>query len=111
MADSAGPSRAPPPSAPLLHLLLTLAGTGLVGGVAWWATAGFGAHQAQQEIARAWALHANPARCPARAASALSIEARLAADRSGVEFYLLEGPDGQRLAGNLSGVPRQPGLA
>ena len=40
---------------------------------------------------------------------ALSIEARMAADRSGAEFYLLAGPDGQRIAGNLSGVPRDPG--
>lgn len=40
---------------------------------------------------------------------ALSIEARLAADRSGQEFYLLAAPDGQRLAGNLSGVSSERG--
>jgi signal transduction histidine kinase len=36
---------------------------------------------------------------------ALSIEARLAADRARVEYYLLATPEGQRLAGNLAAAP------
>ena len=36
----------------LLHLALTLAGTALVGGVAWWVTAGFAVRQAGQEVER-----------------------------------------------------------
>ena len=36
----------------LLHLMLTIAGTLLVGGGAWWATVGFAARQAAQEVER-----------------------------------------------------------
>jgi hypothetical protein len=36
----------------LLHLMLTLAGTALVGGVAWWVTAGYAIRQAGEEIDR-----------------------------------------------------------
>ncbi|WP_431270151.1 hypothetical protein [Dankookia sp. P2] len=44
-----------------------------------------------------------------RGSVALSIEARMAADRSGTQYFLLAGPDGRRLAGNLAAVPRAPG--
>lgn len=93
----------------LLHLLLTMAGTGLVGGVAWWATAGFAGRQAAQEIERGMGVLLQSGALSGPRGIALSIEARLAADRSGQEFYLLAAPDGQRVAGNLSGAPRQGG--
>jgi signal transduction histidine kinase len=93
----------------LLHLLLTLAGTILVGGGAWWATVGFGARQAAQEVERGMGVLLQSGALSGPRGIVLSIEARLAADRSGAEFYLLAGPDGQRIAGNLSGVPRDPG--
>lgn len=93
----------------LLHLLLTLLGTALVGGGAWWLTAGFAARQAQQEVERGTRVLLQSGALSGARGIALSIEARLAADRSGVEFYLLAAPDGQRVAGNLSGVPRARG--
>jgi signal transduction histidine kinase len=93
----------------LLHLLLTIAGTILVGGGAWWATVGFGARQAAQEIERGMGVLLQSGALSGPRGIALSIEARMAADRTGAEFYLLAGPDGQRIAGNLSGVPRDPG--
>ena len=93
----------------LWHLLLTLAGTALVGGVAWWSTAGFAARQAAQEIERGTGVLLQSGALSGVRGIALSIEARLAADRSGQEFYLLVAPDGRRVAGNLSGVPRSPG--
>ncbi len=93
----------------LLHLLLTLAGTILVSGGAWWATVGFGARQAAQEVERGMGVLLQSGALSGPRGIVLSIEARLAADRSGAEFYLLAGPDGQRIAGNLSGVPRDPG--
>ena len=93
----------------LLHLLLTLLGTALVGGVAWWSTAGFAARQAAQEIERGMRVLLQSGALSGPRGVALSIEARIAADRSGTEFYLLAAPDGQRVAGNLSGVPSEPG--
>jgi signal transduction histidine kinase len=93
----------------LLHLLLTLAGMAVVGGGAWWATAGFAARQAAQEIERGMGVLLQSGALSGPRGIALSIEARMAADRTGAEFYLLAAPDGQRLAGNLSGVPRDPG--
>ncbi len=92
-----------------LHLLLTVLGTTLVGGVAWWATAGFAARQAAQEIERGMGVLLRSGALSGARGIALSIEARMAADRAGSEFYLLVAPGGQRLAGNLSGVPRTRG--
>jgi len=93
----------------LLHLLLTLAGTALVGGGAWWATAGFAARQAAEEIERGMGVLLQSGALSGARGVALSIEARLAADRTGTEYYLLVAPDGRRVAGNLSGVPAEPG--
>ncbi len=93
----------------LLHLLLTLAGTALVGGGAWWATVGFAARQAATEVERGMGVLLQSGALSGPRGIALSIEARMAADRTGAEFYLLAAPDGQRIAGNLSGVPRDPG--
>ena len=93
----------------LLHLLLTLTGTALVGGVAWWATAGYAVRQAGEEIERGMGVLLQAGALSGARGVALSIEARLAADRSGQEFYLLAAPDGQRLAGNLSGVSSERG--
>lgn len=93
----------------LLHLLLTIAGTALVGGVAWWVTAGFAARQAAQEIERGMGVLLQSGALSGPRGIALSIEARIAADRAGTEYYLLAAPGGQRIAGNLSAVPREPG--
>ena len=93
----------------LLHLLLTLTGTALVGGVAWWVTAGYAIRQAGEEIDRGMGVLLQAGALSGARGVALSIEARLAADRSGQEFYLLAAPDGQRLAGNLSGVSSERG--
>lgn len=93
----------------LLHLLLTMAGTALVGGVAWWVTAGFAARQAAQEIERGMGVLLQSGALSGPRGIALSIEARMAADRAGTEYYLLAAPGGQRIAGNLSAVPREPG--
>ncbi|MFN6955349.1 MAG: sensor histidine kinase [Acetobacteraceae bacterium] len=93
----------------LLHLLLTIAGTALVGGVAWWVTAGFAARQAAQEIERGMGVLLQSGALSGLRGIALSIEARMAADRAGTEYYLLAAPGGQRIAGNLSGVPSEPG--
>jgi len=93
----------------LLHLVLTLAGTALVGGVAWWVTAGFAMRQAAQEIERGMGVLLQSGALSGARGVALSIEARLAADRNGQEYYLLAAPDGQRLAGNLSGVSSERG--
>ncbi len=89
----------------LWHLLLTLAGTALVGGVAWWTTAGFAARQAAAEIERGMGVLLQSGAMSGARGIALSIEARLAADRTGQEFYLLAAPDGQRVAGNLADRP------
>jgi signal transduction histidine kinase len=93
----------------LLHMLLTIAGTALVGGVAWWVTAGFAARQAAQEIERGMGVLLQSGALSGPRGIALSIEARMAADRAGTEYYLLAAPGGQRIAGNLSAVPREPG--
>lgn len=93
----------------LLHLVLTLAGTGLVGGVAWWVTAGYAMRQAAQEIERGMGVLLQSGALSGARGVALSIEARLAADRNGQEYYLLAAPDGQRLAGNLEGVSSERG--
>lgn len=93
----------------LLHLALTLAGTALVGGVAWWVTAGFAVRQAGQEVERGMGVLLQAGALSGARGIALSIEARLAADRTGQEYYLLAAPDGQRLAGNLSGVSSERG--
>jgi len=93
----------------LLHLLLTAAGTAVAGGVAWWATAGFAARHAAQEIERGMGVLLQAGAVSGMRGIALSIEARMAADRAGNEYYLLAGPGGLRVAGNLSAVPRERG--
>lgn len=93
----------------LWHLLLTLAGTALVGGAAWWTTAGFAARQAAAEIERGMGVLLQSGALSGPRGIALSIEARLAADRTGQEFYLLAAPDGQRVAGNLADRAAAPG--
>jgi signal transduction histidine kinase len=89
----------------LLHLGLTLAGTALLAAIAWWATVGFATRQAAEEVERGLGVLAQSAALSGLRGVALSIEARLAADRARVEYYLLAAPDGQRLAGNLRARP------
>jgi signal transduction histidine kinase len=93
----------------LMHLVLTVIGTGLVGGVAWWSTAGFAAREAAQEIERGVGVLLQAGALSGARGIALSIEARMAADRTGTEYYLLATPGGQRVAGNLSVAIRRPG--
>ncbi len=95
----------------LLHLLLTLLGTAALSGVAWWATTGFALRQLAQEVDRDSGVLAQAARLGGVRSLAVSIEARLGADRSGTQYYLLAAPDGERLAGNLASAPRAPGWA
>ncbi|MBL6454494.1 HAMP domain-containing histidine kinase [Belnapia sp. T6] len=95
----------------LLHLLLTLLGTVALSGIAWWATTGFALGQLTGEVERDAGVLVQAARLGGAGSVALSLEARLAADRSGTQYFLLAGPDGTRLAGNLATAPQQPGWA
>jgi signal transduction histidine kinase len=93
----------------LLHLALTVLGTLLLGGVAWWTTAGFFARETAQEVERGMGVLLQSAALSGVRGVALSIEARLAADRAGAEYYALVAPGGQRLAGNIANLPRATG--
>ncbi len=93
----------------LLHLLLTMLGTAALSGVAWWATTGFALRQLAQEVERDAGVLIQAARLGGPRSVAASMEARLAADRSGTQYFLLAGPDGSRLAGNLARAPRAAG--
>ncbi|MCB4821050.1 sensor histidine kinase [Roseicella aerolata] len=93
----------------LLHLGLTLLGTLALSGVAWWATTGFALRQLAQDVEQDSGLLVQAARLGGPGSVVLSIEARIAADRSGTQYYLLAGPDGRRLAGNLAAAPRAAG--
>ncbi len=97
--------------ATLLHLVLTLLGTAALSGVAWWATTGYAARQVAQEVERGVGVLLQAARFGGPASVAVSVEARLAADRTGAEYYALTGPDGAGIAGNLAQAPRPPGWA
>ncbi|WP_305669535.1 HAMP domain-containing sensor histidine kinase [Falsiroseomonas sp.] len=95
----------------LLHLVLTLLGTVLLAGIGFWASSRFAGQQIQAEIERDAGVLLNAGRLGGAASIALSIEARIAADRSGTQYFLLSGPDGGRIAGNLSTAPRSAGWA
>lgn len=90
----------------LLHLALTLLGTLALSGVAWWASTGFALRQVAQDVERDSGVLVQAVRLGGPASAALSIEARIAADRSGTQYFLLTAPDGSRLAGNLAAAPR-----
>ena len=93
----------------LLHLALTLLGTLALSAVAWWATAGYAARQVAQQVERDMGVLLQAAALSGVRGLALSIEARIASDRVGLEYYLLAGPDGARIAGNLAEAPQQRG--
>jgi signal transduction histidine kinase len=93
----------------LLHLLLTLLGTLLLAGIGYWATSRFAAQQIAAEIERDVGVLLGAGRLGGVPSIALSIEARIAADRSLTQFFLLAGPDGGRIAGNLAVAPRRLG--
>ncbi|MBX9701237.1 MAG: hypothetical protein K2X74_17515, partial [Acetobacteraceae bacterium] len=93
----------------LLHLALTLLGTLVLSGVVWWATVGYATRQAAQQIERDTGVLLQAGALSGLAGIRLSIEARLAADRGGLDHYLLATPDGTRLAGNLASAPLEPG--
>ena len=89
----------------LLQLLLMMAGTALLAAIAWWATVGYGLRQAEQEVERGMGVLVQAAAMSGPRGVALSIDARIAADRAGNEYYLLAAPNGERLAGNLTSAP------
>src|SRR4051812_33449930 len=93
----------------LLHLVLTLLGTAALSGVAWWASTSFALRQLAQDVERDSGVLTQAVRLGGPGSAALSIQARMAADRSGTQYYLLTGPDGTRLAGNMAAAPRSPG--
>jgi signal transduction histidine kinase len=93
----------------LLHLLLTLLGTAALSGVAWWATTGFALRQLAQEVERDAGVLIQAARLGGPRSVAVSVEARLAADRSGTQYYLLAAPEDGRIAGNLAQAPQAAG--
>ena len=93
----------------LLHLVLTMLGTALLAGVGFWATSRFAAQQIAAEIERDVGVLLGAGRLGGTASVALSVEARIAADRSGTQYFLLAGPDGGRIAGNLAAAPRRAG--
>ena len=93
----------------LLHLALTLLGTAALSGVAWWATTGFAARQLAADVEQEVGVLLRAARLGGAPSVAVSVEARMAADRAGTGYYLLAGPDGRRLAGNLARAPRAAG--
>ncbi len=93
----------------LLHLALTLLGTAALSGVAWWATTGFAYRRLATDVEQDTNVLLRAARLGGIASVALSVEARVAADRTGTEYYLLAAPDGARLAGNLAQAPRATG--
>ena len=93
----------------LLHLALTLIGTATLSGVAWWATIGFAERRLAADVEQDTDVLLSAARLGGIASVTLSVEARVAADRTGTEYYLVAGPNGGRLAGNLARAPRAPG--
>jgi len=93
----------------LLHLALTLLGTAALSGVAWWATTGFAARRLAADVQRDTDVLLRAARLGGLPSVALSVEARVAADRTGTEYYLLAAPGGARAAGNLAQAPRAAG--
>ena len=93
----------------LLQLLLMMAGTALLAAIAWWATVGYGTRQAEQEVERGMGVLVQAGAIAGARGVALSIDARLAADRAGNEYYLLAAPNGERLAGNLASAPAWSG--
>ncbi|MBD0272767.1 MAG: HAMP domain-containing histidine kinase [Acetobacteraceae bacterium] len=93
----------------LLHLALTLLGTAALSGVAWWATIGFASRRIATDVEQDANVLLRAARLGGIASVALSVEARVAADRTGTEYYLLAAPDGGRVAGNLAQAPRASG--
>jgi signal transduction histidine kinase len=93
----------------LLHLALTLLGTAALSGVAWWATIGFATRQLAADVEQETGVLLRAARLGGAPSVAVSVEARMAADRAGTGYYLLAGPDGARLAGNLAQAPRAAG--
>lgn len=93
----------------LLHLGLTLLGTVALSAVVWWATVGYATRQAAQQIERDMAVLLQARTLSGLPGIALAIEARIAADRTGLDHYLLAGADGRRLAGNLAQAPLRPG--
>jgi signal transduction histidine kinase len=95
----------------LLHLALTLAGTALLAGIGFFTASRFATQQIQAEIERDVGVLLNAGRLGGVTSLALSIEARIAADRSGTQYFLLTGPGAGRIAGNLAEAPLRPGWA
>ncbi|MFC7539052.1 hypothetical protein ACFQU2_05715 [Siccirubricoccus deserti] len=88
---------------------LTLLGTLALSAVVWWATTGFALRQLSQEVEHDTGVLLQAGRLGGIASLAVSIDARIAADTNGTQYFLLAAPDGARLAGNLASAPRAPG--
>jgi signal transduction histidine kinase len=93
----------------LLHLVLTLAGTALIYGLAYWSSSRVAAGQIASAVERDVRLLFAAAELGGTRGVALSVEARIAADTTAGVYYLLSAPDGGRIAGNLARAPRAPG--
>ncbi|MCO6419733.1 HAMP domain-containing histidine kinase [Siccirubricoccus sp. KC 17139] len=93
----------------MLHLSLTLLGTIALSAVAWWATTRFALQQIAAEVERDTGVLLQSAQLGGPRGLALAIEARIAADASGTQYFLLAAPNGTHLAGNLARAPRGPG--
>jgi signal transduction histidine kinase len=93
----------------LLHLLLTLGGTALIYGLAYWSSSRVAAGQIAAAVERDVRLLFTAAEIGGTRGVALSVEARIAADNTAGVYYLLSAPDGGRIAGNLARAPRAPG--
>lgn len=93
----------------LLHLLLTLGGTALIYGLAYWSSTRIAAGQITTAIERDVRFLVTAAGIGGAAGAAVSIEARIASDSGLGVYYLLTAPDGGRIAGNLARAPRSAG--
>ncbi|HYZ34462.1 MAG TPA: hypothetical protein VE684_19500, partial [Crenalkalicoccus sp.] len=95
----------------LLHLALTLAGTAILSGIAWWAATGFARRQLVTDIERDVGVLLQADALGGLPSVAVAVEARVAARGEGGQYYLLSAPDGARIAGNLAEAPHRHGWA
>lgn len=95
-----------------LHAVLLIAAAAALGGFFWWNTAGYLNRQVDQALGNDVALMSARFAEGGIEALARTIQQRLAEDSDDEEVYLLAGPDGRAIAGNLDAWPaRVPGDA
>jgi signal transduction histidine kinase len=88
-----------------LHAVLLIAAAAALGGFFWWNTAGYLNRQVDQSLRNDVALMSARFDEGGIDALARTIEQRLAEDADDEQVYLLIGPDGRRIAGNLDSWP------